>query len=160
MKKSLIIGVSVILLLVLTFGIIFLVLNKEKIPITTLDFMNIMQEKGYLIQDAKSQYYDNEKIEEAYIAYSSDYSHQIEFYVLTDEEAAIKMYESNRYVFENSKGNISSETSVTLKNYSKYTLSSNGKYKVISRIENTLLYLNVDSTYENTIKDILKQIGY
>lgn len=70
------------------------------------------------------------------------------------------MYESNRYVFKNSKGNITSETSVSLKNYSKYTLSSNGKYKVISRIGNTLLYLNVDSTYENTIKDILKQIGY
>lgn len=62
MKKSLIIGVSVILLLVLTPVIIFSVLNKEKTPMATADFINFMQEKGYGIQDAKSQYYDNEEI--------------------------------------------------------------------------------------------------
>lgn len=36
-----------------------------------------------------------------------------------------------------------------MSNYSKYALSTSGEYKVVSRIENTAVYLNVDSSYKD-----------
>ena len=47
-----------------------------------------------------------------------------------------------------------------MKNYSKYTLQSDNKYMVVSRIEDTVVYVKVDSKYKDQIKDLLKEIGY
>ena len=51
-------------------------------------------------------------------------------------------------------------SSISGKNYSKYTLEANGKYSVVSKINNTILYVNVDSQYKDTVKDIIDEIGY
>jgi len=45
-------------------------------------------------------------------------------------------------------------------NNSKYTLKTNGEYKVVSRIEDTVIYVDVDEKYEDDVKEILKEIGY
>lgn len=46
------------------------------------------------------------------------------------------------------------------KNFQKYTLSTESKYKVISRIDNTVIYLNVDDNYKEEVKNVLKELGY
>ena len=58
------------------------------------------------------------------------------------------------------KGNASGETSVSMKNYSKYSLSTGGKFKVVSRIDNTVVYLNVDSNNKDAVRDLLDELGY
>ena len=35
----------------------------------------------------------------------------------------------------------------------------NGKYMVVSRIDNTVIYVNVNDNYKDTVKDILKELG-
>jgi len=89
-----------------------------------------------------------------------DDDYQIEFYELSNEENAIDMYATNKIRFETSKGNSSAVTNFDFKNYSKYTLTTNGKYKVLSRIDNTLIYIDVDKDYKDIVKDLLKEIGY
>ena len=37
---------------------------------------------------------------------------------------------------------------------------TNGKYKYLSRIDNTLVYVDVDESYKDIVKDIMKEIGY
>lgn len=134
-------------------------LNKE--PMTVSEFKDIMEDKDFEIIDAIDQVddYDN-NIKKAYIALEEDYAYQIEFYRLDEEEDAIYFYNTNKEIFENSKSSSSAETSVSMGNNSKYTLTSGDKYKVVSRIENTVIYLDVDEEYKDEIKEILKEIGY
>ena len=62
--------------------------------------------------------------------------------------------------FENSKSRSSIETNVSMKNYSKYTLLSNGKYMVISVINNTAIYVNVEESHKEEVDNILNELGY
>ena len=119
-----------------------------------------MQPKGFVVQDATSQFSDYDYITKVYIALSSDSNYQIEFYELSDSDYATSFYNNNKSIFESSKGSGNAETHAEIANYSKYTLSSNGKFKVISRIDNTALYLNVDSSNKKAVEDILKDLGY
>ena len=157
-----------ILLIVMIIGLIFTIggvatysiLNKEKESITSEEFKSIMESKGYKIVEITSQYAQYGYIEKAYIATTNDRKYQIEFYTLSNDESAIYFYNTNKTIFENSKQGVTSETNAELKNYSKYTLNNNGKYNVISRINNTAIYINEDEQYKDIIKDLLKEIGY
>lgn len=100
------------------------------------------------------------KEKKVYIASGKDSTYQIEFYELSDEENAIKFYNNNQSIFESTKGSNSSESSASLKNYSKYVLSTNGKYKVISRIDNTVIYCDIDDNYKSVVKEVLEEIDY
>lgn len=160
MKKTVIIVTVIVLIFLALIGIVFINLNKEKVSITASDFKNSMEQKGYIITDANSQFSQYDYVKQVYVASSGDYSFQIEFYELSDENYAIDFYNNNTSRFEESKGNASSKTSVSWKNYSKYTLSSNGKYMVVSRINNTAIYIDVDDKYKDTVKDILNELGY
>lgn len=124
-------------------------------------YKSFMKEKRFDVIDANSALSSISQIKQAYFAVdNASYSYQIEFYELIDEESAIAFYNSNKNSFEQSKGNASAETNVQGKNYAKYTLSSNGKYMVVSRIDNTFIYVSVAEQYRDIIKDILKEIGY
>lgn len=125
------------------------------------EYKSFMEEKRFNVIDANSALSSISQIKQAYFAIdNASYSYQIEFYELVDEESAIAFYDSNKNSFEQSKGNASAETNVQGKNYAKYTLSSNGKYMVVSRIDNTFIYVSVADQYGDIIKDILKEIGY
>jgi hypothetical protein len=119
-----------------------------------------MQQKDYTVLDANSQFSDYDYIQQVYIAVDSNSNYQIEFYELSDDSHATIFYNNNKEIFEESKENTSAETSVDLKNYSKYTLSSNGEYMVVSRIDNTVIYVDVDQNYKENVKDVLNELGY
>lgn len=161
MKKVLIIVAVLIILLFLAVGFItFSIIAKEKDSISAEEFKSLMEEKGHIIIDATSQYEEYEYVKKVYIATKADNKYQIEFYTLSDDEKAKYFYNTNKEIFEKSKSSATSQTSTQMKNYSKYTLNTDGKYKVISRINNTAIYINVDDEYKNIVKELLKEIGY
>lgn len=133
---------------------------KDKKSITADEFKNTMESNDYTVQEATDQFSEYDYVEKVYIALISDSSYQIEFYQLSDDDYATSFYNNNKSIFEESKSSKNSETSVSMANYSKYTLETNGKYKVISRINNTAIYLNVDAEYKEDVKSILKKLGY
>ena len=45
-------------------------------------------------------------------------------------------------------------------NTSRYTLKANSKYKVISRIENTFIFINAPQEKSEEIDKILKELNY
>ena len=132
----------------------------KKTSITSENFKNIMEEKNYIIKDATSQMSNYDYIKQVYIAISNDYTFQIEFYEFSDNDYAISFFNNNKQIFEDSKSQNSVETSVSTDNNAKYTLTDNDKYKVISRIDNTIIYLNVNKDYKTSVKDILDELGY
>ena len=160
MKRVLLIVMIIALFFAIGGCAVYSILNREKDSITSEEFKSIMENKGYTIVDVTNQYAQYGYIEKGYIAITNDRQYQVEFYTLTDNEKAVYFYNTNKTIFENSKQGVTSEKSAELKNYCKYTLNNNGKYKVISRIDNTAIYLNVDEQYKDIIKDLLKEIGY
>ena len=163
MKKTIIIAlivVAIIITIAVIGGVLDLNLTKEKTSITASDFYSTMDQKGYILKDAKSQFADYDYVKQVYIAVDSDYTHKLEFYELEDDSYAVNFYKNNKAIFEESKGNISAENSIEGKNYAKYTLSSNGQYMVVSRINNTVVFVKVEDTYKDAVKKILEELGY
>lgn len=165
MKKStrnlIIFGVIFILVIIVgTCYFIYNLVTQEKIKITADEFFSKMQEKEYIIADAKTQFLSYDYIKKVYIATPSDYSYKIEFYEMEDNENAISFFKTNKTIFEEGKTSGYVETNNNLKNAERYTLKNNGKYSIISRIDNTAVYINSDVSYSNEIDKILKEIGY
>ena len=162
-KRVIIVVVAVLIFMALVVGgIIGLIslLNKEKDSITADQFKEIMEQKSYEIVDAKYQVSQYNFVDQVYLAMDGSYSYQLEFYQMSDEAMATSFYNTCVANFDNTKGSSSMNSSISGKNYSKYTLEANGKYSVVSKINNTILYVNVDSQYKDTVKDIIDEIGY
>lgn len=152
--------VAILVISGITVGVIIISKNLNKQALTVSEFKEIMEDKDFEIIDVKDQFENIDYIEKAYIALEEDYDYQIEFYRLEEEDYAIEFYKNNKEIFEDSKGSSSAETSVSMGNNSKYTLTTNDEYKVVSRIENTVIYANVDDKYKDEVKDLLKELGY
>lgn len=148
---------------VLLFAFIILLTGCfSKKALSSEDFKTKMEEKGFTVQDATHQLSSYSYINKVYLAISSNSTYQIEFYDLATEDDAINFFNNNKSLFEKSKSNDSGDASsnVNLKNYTKYVLISGGRYKVVSRINNTVIYLNVEETNKDEVKQILKDLGY
>lgn len=152
--------VTILVIAGIVVGVVIINKNLNKQPITASEFKDIMEDKDFEIMDVKDQFEAYDYIEKAYIALEEDYDYQIEFYRLEEEDDAISFYKTNKEKFEDSKGSSSAQTSVSMGNNSKYTLKTKDEYKVVSRIENTVIYLDVDEKYEDEVKEILKEMGY
>lgn len=162
MKKSIKILIIVGIILAVIIGIVCMVihnLNKEKTPVTADKFKTTMEAKEFRVVDVTSQFaqYSN-YMNKAYVAQKDGY--QIEFFVLSDVDNATKMYHTNKEKFESQKGNASGSYTTSMKNYSLYSITTNGKYKYVSRIDNTLVYVDADTNYQKEIKTVLKELGY
>lgn len=160
MKKGVII--VLIILAVIIVGVCILVgsLNKEKVSITADDFKTTMQAKGYTVSDVTSQFsqYGN-YISKAYVAQDGT-KYQIEFYELSNLDNATNFYNTNKAKFESQKGNASSSYTASMKNYSTYSITTNGKYKFVSRVDNSVVYIDANTIYQDSIKSVVKELGY
>ncbi len=132
----------------------------KKTAITSDEFKNKMESSDYIVQEATNQMSDYDYIKKVYIAINKDSTYQIEFYELSNKDYASNFFNNNKKTFEDSKSSGSTETSVSIGNNEKYTLTTKGKFKVVSRIDNTVIYLNVNDNYKSSVKDVLKDLGY
>lgn len=167
MKTSTKIIIAIVIVLLITIlGITFTMVtvfnmaNQTKDKITAEEFYNKMQAKEYVLTDATQQYYEYDYVKKVYIASKSDFSYQIEFYELSDDSFGKQFFNINKSIIEASKGATNAENSFNFKNGAKYTLKTNGKYGVISRIDNTAIFVNENDEYEEDIKKVLKELGY
>lgn len=131
-------------------------INKE--PVTAENFKAKMEENGYTVENITSQYPQDTKLKAVLIAKKNNY--QIEFYETSDVDYSVIGFNLNKEKFQKSKGNGTIETSKSIGNSSKYTLKANSKFKVVSRIKNTLIYLDVPASDEDEVKKILKELNY
>ena len=119
-----------------------------------------MEDKGYTVQDASSQMSEVKEIENVSIAIDKDQEYQIEFYKLDSADSAVIFFNENKEIFENSKTNNNSYSEANMANFSTYTLTTNDKYKLLSRIDNTVLYIDVVKDAKSEVKEVVKQLGY
>ena len=126
---------------------------------TTKDFTALANSYDLSTQNVKeSQYSSDNSIKEGYVAYNNNW--QIEFYVLDTVKTASSNYDTNVEIFNESKGNSSSYVEFEGKNYKSYSLSSNGQFMYICRVDNTFIYANVSEEYKDDVKAFIKEFGY
>jgi len=134
--------------------------SSKKEAIDEDQFIRIMNDEGFSIKNVESQFEQYGYFEEAYLAIDSNNNYQIEFYELEEENYALNFYNNNKSKFENEKSSTYVDSNIDLINTNKYTLTTNNEYKVISRIDDTVIYLDVDKKYKKEVNDILKKLGY
>ncbi|MBE5947349.1 MAG: hypothetical protein E7259_10510 [Lachnospiraceae bacterium] len=163
MKKKVAI-VVLICSLFLSAGIIAVVLfvkniDFKKEAVKAREFASIMDDENYEIIDVTAQY-ESYGIDEAYVAIEENRDYQIEFYELSSESKAKNMFETNKDYFEDGAGNSKITSSYSIGNYNIYSLTSNGNYQYLCRVDNTLLYIDVEDEYKDEVKDIVEELGY
>jgi hypothetical protein len=131
----------------------------SRTAITADQFTALAEAAGYTVEDMSDQF-DSETTENFLFAFKDGAEYQIEFSVMTTASETKIVYEAACNLFEGKKGNTSAYSTVAIGNYAFYTLSTGGKYYVISRTDNTYIRVVADSKYKEEISAFLKSIGY
>lgn len=150
MKKALTMFLAV-------FCLIGLTACGKKEAVSLEKFNALMEEEGYTIADATGQVAP-EQITAISLAMNDYY--QIEFYVFTDADAAASTYVHNQNIFEGYKSGGYVDVYKNIGNYNYYALTSNGVYYLISRIDNTMIYVVADAGKSSEVNAVVKKIGY
>ena len=133
--------------------------QMSRTAITTDEFTAAAEAAGYTVEDMSDQF-DSETTKNFLFAFKDGAEYQIEFSVMTTVGETESVYETARELFESKKGNTSMYSSMAIGNYAFYTLSTGGKYYVISRTDNTYIRVVADTKYKEEISAFLKSIGY
>jgi hypothetical protein len=137
--------------------LIFSGCSTNKTPLTSDGFKEKMEEAGFEIYDITDQYEEG-LLQAAYVAMKEDY--RLEFYVLNTNDDAKAMFNANQSDFEDLRSGNSSYNSVDIGNHSSYKLTTEDGYYVLSRIDNTLVFVKTDKKNKDAISNTLKNLGY
>ena len=152
MKRVVRVFTILLLLLVLT-GC-----GEKKEKLEPNEFKSEMMNNGFEIIDSTNEM-NYDYIVKIYVAKSTNYN--IEYYNIIDEDYASVFYQNNVENFDKMiVGDNAEVKKENGNNYSKYTLLDSGRYKIVSRIDNTVIFLNVSDRYKEDINSLLGKIGY
>lgn len=145
------------LLLLLVVGMVGMTGCAKREAVTVSEFNEVMEAAGYEIVDASGQLPGN-VAKQISIALKEDY--QVEFYVFVDTETAVYSFNKNRDLFEDNNGSYRTQVSKSIGNYSYFCLTCNDKIYLLSRVEDTMIYVVADADYKDDITAMLKKLGY
>ncbi len=132
-------------------------LSKE--VISSDKFTSTLEKYNYEVNDVTESYDMQTSFKKVLHASKQDATHQIEFYIFSDEETAIQMYNNQVMIIENDEDATMTGT-VEGTNYNKFTEITSDTYSVAVQVENTLLYTSAEKSYKEEINDILEELGY
>jgi len=153
MKKIKVLMFLITSLVVLT----FLTGCTNKTPITGDEFKVSMEENGYTIYET-DDFSNIDSILGVYIAKKND--SQIEFYQMDSVDYAKDFYENNEGILETMTGSASFNSKINMANYSKCTFLYDDEYYIVSRIEDSVIYVSGTSDDKDEINKILEDLGY
>lgn len=150
-KKSILLGIIIFIIVIFLAGcgLNNLIDNKE--------FKSHFEELGYTISNGDIE---DSELKSYLIASKEDIPYKIEYYEYDTELNAKKSYEKYKksianYITSTSKNQETNGTS-----YTKLIAISDNEYIVISRVKNTLIFVNGTNEYSNEIDNLLKEIKY
>lgn len=151
-KKSILLGIIILITVFFTTGCIFYNLLDSK------EFKDQFTAVGYTVSDTETPKYDTGKT--YLVASKSDVPFKVEYYEFETEVEAKKVYEKYKkaiveYITSDSKNH---ETTGAV--FAKTTADSEKEYLVISRVKNTLIFVAGTQDYKTEIDNLLKDIKY
>lgn len=132
----------------------------KKKAITVDEYKDIMSSKLFVVNNAKNNIDEKSSIKDIYVAANTKERYQIEFYVLNSVDSAKEFFSNNKTRFGKQVGKNKVETKSKKGNFEKYTVTSLGQYRLVSRIDNTVIYLDIGESNKKKVDEILKELGY
>lgn len=139
--------------------IILLTGCKNKKAINFEEFKEKATTNNYIVSDITSQFEKSKIVENAVTANKLG-EWVVEFYTLKSDSNAEYMFDYNKEEASSKKVNNSKETSSSSGNYSTYSLTNNGYYIYICKVDNTLLYTKVNEQYKDEVNKFIQELGY
>jgi uncharacterized RDD family membrane protein YckC len=133
----------------------------SRTPLCAEEFSSRMEEAGYTVEDITYRFTENhhETIEVVLTAESEFFN--MEFAVFSTEASARQMFAANESHLEAaSRGMMTSSNWVSISNFSRLAKTFDGRYIVLSRIENTMVIANTSSRNRGAMDDLLRTLGY
>jgi hypothetical protein len=153
-KKRLLVFSLLVFILALSSCGIF----APRTALTADEFKSKMEEAGYIVTNAKDQF-DAGMVDDVLLA-AKDGHYQIEFFIVPTVDQAKAAFSENKTGFEEIDESGASTLNGNGSNYAYYRKSTADGYYVVSRIENTFIYVDASSDFKDEIKGILKELGY
>lgn len=132
-------------------------LTKKK-TITEESFKEKLELKQYTIFDITNDFSNYNSISKAYSATNKEF--KIQFYILKDDESAKRFFINTQITLQQNKQNITQQTNINHDNYSKLIIMSYSDFRIVSRISNTVMCIQVPKFATETAKELLKELGY
>jgi len=132
--------------------------NKEKVVATLDDFNTVASNNNFIVEDNMEQYSNVVYIHEAKKATYNDI--EIEMIKYATSEDAKKVQDSHIDSFYRLKSTGAFEKTKKGKNYYKYSLVSNNRYMISSRVDNTLIFCKTMVENKDTVEKIYNELGY
>ena len=131
--------------------------NKVKTATDVNSFENVILSKGLAINKGSTSY-DN-------VSYITDYSQvtlgdAFEMVVYSDSEKADIVQQGHIESFNLLKSTGAQVIKEKGKNYYSYSLISNGRYMLSTRVDNTLIFCKVLLQDKEIVDSIIKELGY
>ena len=151
-KKSIIAGVLIVLVVSLVTGC-----NFGPKPLNNTDFKEHFGALGYTISDTETGRYESDKY---LVATKEDVPYKIEYYEFKEEVDAKKAYKNYKDSISEFITSDSKNQETTGAVFSKIVAVSTNEYIIISRVKNTLIFINGTKDYSTDIDKLLTDIKY
>lgn len=139
--------------------------GSDKKEITAEEFKSIISTKNFTINVPRDVLTEEAikaaGIEKGYITREiEDQEYRINFFDMKDDNSQKYFYyDAINTIRVEDNGNIE-ETLEKSMNHTKYTALTNGKYIVVSRIGNTLIWGTINADEKQKLIDVLNEMGY
>lgn len=150
-KKSVIFGILIILVTCLTTGCLFYNYLEPA------DFKDQFSARGYTVNKVDKADYEAKYISKAT---KEDVPFEVIYYQFDNEADAKKAYKNYKTNLSNVITSDSKDTESNGAVLSKYVCKSEKEYIIISRVKDSLIYINGTVDYQNDIDEILEDIQY
>ena len=133
--------------------------NKSKEVKGIDEFNEISVNNDFKVVDNMNSYENINYIDYATLAVIDDDSN-LEMVIYESVDYAKEVQESQIENFASRKSTGATEKKDKGKNYYKYSLISNNRYMVSSRVENTLIFCNTSLSNKSSVDAILEELEY
>lgn len=133
---------------------------ESKEVMNSNDFSNYfsVNHSDFLVTDLTEQY-GQEEYDNVVIVTDEVNNYNIEFYDFKDGTKANEMYSENSGIISDFIGE-EKYTEVLMGNYSTYIASNSFNYWVISRVSDTLIYIEAPLAQKDAVDLIISDLGY
>lgn len=161
-KVTLLIIINILLLVVfcLNFKIMIYGNNTE---ISSKDFKNVLEKKGYKVEDITELYDLNDDIKLYYQATNKKKKSEISFMKMKNKKYTSKMFNQEKKSMIEDQENlrmILKHKQAIYTNYQEYFLYNYKTYYLTAQVNKDLIYVEIDKKNMNEVTDILEEVGF
>ncbi len=145
------------LIILVTILCLSLTACSSKEPLSTDNFKEIMESNDFTVAD--STLFVQETVTAKTVLTALGENYEIDFYELDCVDTAKNFFTLNKDAFL-SEENLKNYTELNGSNFNYFELTNDTGFRLVSRIENTVLYCYTDAEYRDDVLKIVKELGY